>query len=201
MSVLAIITARGGSKRLPGKNMRPFCGMPLIGWTLQAALHSYQDLEVIAVTTDSQEIADYCIEFDSSIRIVRRPASLATDTASSYDAVKHAWNMISYDFTGVTSFNYICLLQPTSPLRTCEDIIGCIDVARQSATGYGAVSRTLGETAPNGAVYVGNTDWLLHGGNFSAPGIDTWWMPPHRSFDINTLADFEDAEAAYALSH
>src|ERR1039458_2068443 len=89
-SVIAIIPARGGSKGLPGKNIRKLCGKPLIVWTIEKALRSCY-LDVVMVSTDSQEIADIAQGLDASVPFLR-PPEFATDTASSYDVIYHALN-------------------------------------------------------------------------------------------------------------
>ena len=104
---LAIIPARGGSKRLPRKNILTLAGKPLIAWSIGAALKSCYIDEVL-VSSDDDEILSIAKEYQA--QIIKRPDSLATDTATSYDAIKHAIdNTKRYDF--------IVLLQPTSPLR------------------------------------------------------------------------------------
>lgn len=115
---LAVIPARGGSKRLPNKNMLHLCGKPLIAWTIEAALgSSYIDRSV--VTSDSDEILKIGEKYD--VGIIKRPKKLALDTSTTIDAIKHAIEIIGnkYDFT--------VLLQPTSPLRTSKHIDGAIE--------------------------------------------------------------------------
>lgn len=114
---LAIIPARKGSKRLPNKNILKFGGKPLIAWTIEAALKSKYINEVM-VTTDSDEIAEISKIFGAKVPFIR-PNELATDKASSYDVVKHA---IDFYRQKDQIFDYIILLQPTSPLRDYDDI-------------------------------------------------------------------------------
>src|ERR1700690_2556564 len=87
-SVLAIIPARGGSKGLPGKNVRELCGKPLIAWSIEKAQKS-RHLDVVLVTTDSPEIADIARRYGAVVPFLR-PADLATDRASTYDVLRHA---------------------------------------------------------------------------------------------------------------
>lgn len=115
---LAIIPARGGSKGLPGKNIMELCGKPLIAWSIEAGLTS-KYIDEVMVTTDSEEIACVAREFGASIPFIR-PADLASDTATSFDAIKHAVNF--YDNEVHKKFDYIVLLEPTSPLREKGDI-------------------------------------------------------------------------------
>lgn len=120
---LAIITARGGSKGLPGKNIKELCGKPLIAWSIEAGLGSSYIDEVV-VTTDSEEIAGVAREFGASVPFIR-PGELASDTATSFDAIMHTINF--YDNELHKKFDYIVLLEPTSPLRENDDIDGMIE--------------------------------------------------------------------------
>lgn len=117
-TVIAIIPARGGSKGLPGKNIKQLCGKPLIAWSIEAARYSMYIDEVI-VSTDSKVIADVAVQFGSKVPFLR-PAILAGDSVSSVDVIKHALEFYQANFS--QSFNYIVLLEPTSPLRTSKDI-------------------------------------------------------------------------------
>lgn len=117
-SVIAIIPARGGSKGLPGKNIKQLCGKPLIAWSIEAGLGS-QYIDEVVVTTDSEEIASTAREFGASVPFIR-PAELASDTATSFDAIKHAIDFYAVDLH--KKFDYIVLLEPTSPLREKDDI-------------------------------------------------------------------------------
>jgi len=139
-SVLAIIPARGGSKGLPGKNIKELCGKPLIAWSIAAGLGS-QYIDEVMVTTDSEETATVARKFGASVPFLR-PAELASDTATSIDAVKHV-----IDFYGRElhkKFYYIMLLEPTSPLREREDIDKAIELllANPLATSVVGVSKT-----------------------------------------------------------
>jgi CMP-N,N'-diacetyllegionaminic acid synthase len=117
-SVIAIIPARGGSKGLPGKNIKELCGKPLIAWSIEAGLGSKYIDEVI-VTTDSEEIAHIARAFGASVPFMR-PTELASDTATSFDAIKHTLDYCENELN--KKFDYIVLLEPTSPLRDMNDI-------------------------------------------------------------------------------
>lgn len=110
--VLAIIPARGGSKRLPNKNVLPLKGLPLITHTINAALQSTY-IDKIVVTSDSIEILN--IAKSSNVEALQRPSILANDTASSIDVVLHV-------LENFPDFDTIVLLQPTSPLRLGKHI-------------------------------------------------------------------------------
>jgi CMP-N,N'-diacetyllegionaminic acid synthase len=104
---LAIIPARGGSKRLPKKNVLDLAGKPLIAWSIEAGIKS-KYIDKLVVTSDSDEIIKTAQEF--GIDTIKRPNQLASDTAKSVDVVKHV-------IDNVEKYDYIVLLQPTSPLR------------------------------------------------------------------------------------
>lgn len=139
-SVLAIIPARGGSKGLPGKNIKTLCGKPLIAWSIEAGLGS-QYIDEVMVTTDSEEIANVAREFGASVPFLR-PAELATDTATSIDAVKHVIDF--YERELHKKFDYIVLLEPTSPLREKNDLDLMIEKIRLIDDEYDAIV-SLGE--------------------------------------------------------
>lgn len=115
--ILAIIPARGGSKGLPGKNIKKLLDKPLIGWSISQAIES-KYIDKIFVSTDSQEIADVAECFGVKVPSLR-PSYLASDTASSMDFIEYTINMMEKHGE---YFDYLILLEPTSPLRDVEDI-------------------------------------------------------------------------------
>jgi CMP-N-acetylneuraminic acid synthetase len=110
--VLGLITARGGSKGLPGKNIRPLCGKPLIEWSISAAKGA-SCIDRIVVSTDDAAIAEVAQRAGAE-GAVKRPSELATDSASSVDVVIHAIDMLAKT---ELIFDIVVLL---SPLRLCE---------------------------------------------------------------------------------
>lgn len=115
MRTLAIIPARGGSKRLPGKNIKQLFDKPLIAWTIEFAL-SVPFFEEIQVSTDCAEIATICAAY--GVEVTRlRPAELATDEASSVDVVI---DVLNWRHSGGVKFDAVALLQPTTPVRFME---------------------------------------------------------------------------------
>lgn len=116
---LAIIPARGGSKRLPRKNVLNLAGKPLISWTVDAALNSKYFGQIV-VTSDDDEILS--VARQESVQLIKRPSELATDTATTIDAVAHAIESQS------TLYDYCVLLQPTSPLRNTKHIDEAIEL-------------------------------------------------------------------------
>ncbi len=133
--VLAIIPARGGSKGLPGKNIRILCGKPLIAWSIEKARKS-RHLDVVLVTTDSPEIADVAREYRAAVPFLR-PAELATDHASTYEVIRHA--LAYYRTTEGREFDYIVMLEPTSPLREDHDIDRMLEALDTRADEFDAI--------------------------------------------------------------
>lgn len=115
---LAIIPARAGSKRLKNKNLKILNKKPLISWTIESSLKSKYISETI-VTTDSKEIQEVAKDFGAKVPFLR-PSYLAQDESSSIDVVLHAVDFYSKEINKV--FDYIVLLQPTSPLRDYRDL-------------------------------------------------------------------------------
>ncbi|WP_375598341.1 cytidylyltransferase domain-containing protein [Devosia sp. Naph2] len=112
MSTLAIIPARGGSKRLPGKNIRPFAGTPLIAWSIRFA-QAYPGFDRVAVSTDSTEIA--AVSAAAGTEVTRlRPVHLATDTATTISVVL---DVLTHEASEGRRYDTVALLQPTSPMR------------------------------------------------------------------------------------
>jgi CMP-N-acetylneuraminic acid synthetase len=120
--ILGIIPARGGSKGVPRKNIADVAGKPLIGWTLEAA-QACPELSHLHVSTDDDEIATTCAAYNARPAFLR-PAHLATDNSDPVDAALDAADRL--EAQSKRSFTHICLLQPTSPFRTAEDISGTI---------------------------------------------------------------------------
>ena len=121
MKYLVVITARGGSKGIPGKNIKHLAGKPLILYTVEAARKVFQDQQIY-VSTDSQEIKEVVESSGLGVPFLR-PAELATDTSSSEDVLKHA---ITEAIQNGLLFDAVVLLQPTSPFRNEEHIQGAI---------------------------------------------------------------------------
>lgn len=216
--MLALIPARGGSKGLPGKNIRPLKGRPLIGWSIEAARAS-RYVSRIVVSSDDEEILAVARDQGAETPF-RRPASLAGDATPGMDVVLHALDQLA-------GFEWVVLLQPTSPLRLAADIDAaieqclktnapaCVSVCEAPASPWwmfevGAECRMRSflpaEQRPvrrqdlpdlyalNGAVYVAKTEWLRMSLSFLTEETVAYVMPPARSVDIDTLFDFQLAE-------
>lgn len=127
--VLCIVPARAGSKGLPGKNIRPLAGKPLLAWPIAAARAS-RYVDRVIVSTDSQEFADIAVAHGAECPFLR-PADLASDTAPSLGFILHALDTLE---AAGERYGYLLLLEPTSPLTEAEDIDAALEML---ATGDG----------------------------------------------------------------
>ncbi len=133
--ILAIVPARAGSKGLPGKNIKPLLGKPLIAYTLQQAKEATL-VDTVFVSTDGEEIAAVALNNGIDVPFLR-PARLAADTSSSADVVEH---VLDYFESRQQQFDYLLLLEPTSPLRKHDDIDNAIRLALGHPEADGVVS-------------------------------------------------------------
>ncbi|MCF7372065.1 acylneuraminate cytidylyltransferase family protein [Vibrio antiquarius] len=217
--VIAVIPARGGSKRLPRKNILPLGGKPLIGWTIEAAQNSAY-VDDILISTDDQEIADVARQFGITIPELR-PEELSTDTATTQSVLFYTLEKYGKDA------DIVVLLQPTSPFRSSDHIDQAIEYLVEKSAfsvvsvtpcehppqwantlpdngsmkdflrfGRGKRSQDLGEAFRlNGAIYVYDICRLLAIGEM-AYREDTYAykMPNEASIDIDNQIDFDMAE-------
>jgi N-acylneuraminate cytidylyltransferase/CMP-N,N'-diacetyllegionaminic acid synthase len=124
MRTLYLIPARGGSKGLPGKNIRPLLERPLIAWTISTALEAAKQRPGrVVVSTDDQAIADVARQAGAEIPFMR-PSHLASDEASSMDVVLHA---LDHFEAGGETFDLLCMLEATSPQRSVRDLVEAMD--------------------------------------------------------------------------
>jgi N-acylneuraminate cytidylyltransferase len=136
--VLAVIPARGGSKGVPRKNVRALRGKPLIAWTIEAAAKSAL-IDRLITSSEDAEILEVARRFGCETPFVR-PAELSADDTPGMAPIRHA-------LTQLPGYDYIVVLQPTSPLRVTADIDGCI--GRCSSSGADScVSMTLAQSPP-----------------------------------------------------
>lgn len=134
-TILGLIPARGGSKGLPNKNMRPFSGKPLIAWTIEQALAS-RYLDKTVVSTDGEQIAGISRKYGAEVPFMR-PQELARDDSPTIDAILDALNRLE---EGGERFDYIVLLEPTSPLREVDDIDRCVELLVNNKSAKSIVS-------------------------------------------------------------
>lgn len=222
--LLGLIPARGGSKGLPGKNIRPLAGLPLIGWTLRAARESGA-FERIIVTTDSPEIAAVAKSLGSPVPWLR-PPELAGDLSPSIDFVLHALDRLKADDGWEP--DAVMLLQPTSPFRSAESIRHSAAAFAASETeclvtvspviehpwscyfmdDAGMMRRAVSDApevlrrqdlppayAPDGSIYIATPRFLRDQRAFMGPGTLGFLTPPEESADIDTAEDWAHAEA------
>lgn len=216
--VLAVIPARGGSKGLPGKNILPLAGKPLIAHTIEAARGSAR-VKKVMVSTDDPEIAR--VSAACGAQVIRRPAELATDTASSVDVLLHLLRTLEEPEPET-----LLLLQATSPLRNSSDIDAALDIFDRG--GCDAVvsvceprhspywsfvlnnglmvplfDHSLLEKRrqdlprvyrPNGAIYIVKSNILRKRKDLLFGRVVPYLMPPERSVDIDTSLDLDMAE-------
>ena len=120
--VLALIPARGGSKGIKDKNIRPVAGKPLIAYSIEAGLHC-EYVDDVVITTDSERIKAVAEEYGAWVPFLR-PDELASDTATTLDAVLHAVNTLK---EMGKEYDILVILQPTSPLRDATDLSGALE--------------------------------------------------------------------------
>jgi CMP-N,N'-diacetyllegionaminic acid synthase len=125
-NVLAVIPARGGSKGVPRKNIRPVCGKPLISYTIECAQAAGDLFHRIVVSTDDEEIAAVARQYGADVPFIR-PAELAQDVSPIIPVFQHAVRWIeTHDHI---RFDWVCILQPTEPFRTPDDIRRSLELA------------------------------------------------------------------------
>ena len=208
--ILGIITARGGSKRLPGKNVKMLAGEPLIAHTIDAAKTS-GIFDRLVVSTDDEKISS--ASEDHGAEVLERPEKLATDESPTIDAIIHALVILAED--GYEP-DIVVLLQPTSPLRTGDDIRGAFEIFElkrpdslvsmtESQTSgkwnYSVDAGFLGPAVegetiyrPNGAIYISTPENLKKTKDFYKGSVLAYIMPTERSVDIDIEEDFAMAE-------
>lgn len=143
MRTLYLIPARGGSKGLPGKNIRPLLGKPLVAWTIATAIEAAKRQPGrVVVSTDDEAIAAIARDAGAEVPFMR-PAELATDDATSMDVVLHALDFFA---DKNEHFDLVCMLEATSPQRDANDVIGAMELllATRDAESIVGVCRTEG---------------------------------------------------------
>ena len=185
--VLAVIPARAGSRRLPGKNTRLLGGKPLIQWTIEAAF-ACGLIDSIGVTTDDPAVV--AIAEPLHVDIINRPPEMATDDAPTAPALCHA--LIRMEWMHGQQFDFVVLLQPTSPFRRPEHITLALAILNQEAVD--SVVTVGPDQRPNGAVYASKRAVVM-GGAVLGQVRDKLTMTAEESVDIDTAEDFAIAEA------
>jgi len=220
--VIAVVPARGGSKTIPGKNLRPLAGRPLIAWSIAVA-RQVAEIDRVIVSTDDAQIA--AVSRQAGAEVYPRPAHLATDQALVIDALKDLLHTLRAEQEPA---EWMVLLEPTCPLRTAADVRDCLQllvrkpcdsVATFTAAALnphrawrivdgtpetfipGAIPWLPRQQLPpayqlNGAVYAFRADLLAGEARSLLVGrTGAVLMPDSRSQDIDTLVDFTVAES------
>jgi N-acylneuraminate cytidylyltransferase len=226
MKMLAVVPARGGSKRLPGKNITPFMGKPLILHTIDAVLAAASK---VIVTSDSDEILQVVKENYKNNRIIlhKRDSKLASDTSTVLDTIVH---LVKEE---KESFDYIGLFLPTAPLRDSEDVslafkklvtsaadgiisttdyefpptlglvvdpdglLHCSDSSLPFITGNTRSQDHNSVIRPNGAIYIKRWAAFSRDKNFFKGRVINYHMSREKSADIDTKLDLEVAKIMY----
>jgi N-acylneuraminate cytidylyltransferase len=224
MKYIALICARGGSKGLPGKNIKPLNGIPLIGWSIKIAKQIDRISRVI-VSTDSEEIAKIALEYGAEVPFMR-PKELALDDSPEWLVWRHAIDYLK-ECENEKIFSLV-VLPVTAPLRSIEDVDSCIDLFEEGeidsvitvsesnrnpyfnmtsndSKGYsslviqsdkGIVRR---QDAPQvfdmtTVAYVVDANFVKEFNGIFEGKVKSVIIPPKRSIDIDTMLDFEIAE-------
>jgi CMP-N-acetylneuraminic acid synthetase len=226
-SVLAVITARGGSKGVPGKNIRPLAGKPMIGWTLDAVRGSHF-IDRAILSTDSDDIADVAKQFDIDAPF-RRPDAISGDVAMIEDAVRHA---VLWAAEHDRSYDLLVHVTPANPLRTAADIDSALEALVGNPAARAIMTLTVCDKTPlfantlpadksmsrfipeeikfknrqelptyynlTGAVSVSTWDSFITHNSFLTPQTYAMVVGDRSAVDIDTMKDFLVAELYFA---
>ena len=218
--ILGIIPARGGSKGIPGKNLRKISGKPLIQYTIEASQGS-KLLSDFIISTDSEEIANFSRSIGGKVPFIR-PSNLSTDKALSLPVILHALKFMERSIEN--KYDIVVMLQCTTPLRNSDDIDNALSILLGgqadsviSVTEVGAnhplrmkrivdgrlinyIEQGVEDMRPrqdlppayirNGGIYAANREVFVDDNSFSGDDCYAYYMPPERSVNVDTLADF-----------
>ena len=217
MSLLAVVIARGGSKGVPRKNIKDFCGKPLIAWTIEEAKKS-KKIDRLIVSTEDTEIKEIAEKYGAEVPFLR-PRELAEDHSESVEVLLHTLEMLP-------QYDWIMQLQPTSPFRTYIDIDECFEFAnrnnfesvipvtkvdkspywyfrkkpnhvleRMINGNFSSNRQDIEELfIPCGTVFLFKRDWLISNRRFISKDSIGFEIPRERSLEIDTLEDWDFAE-------
>jgi CMP-N-acetylneuraminic acid synthetase len=230
MRYVALICARGGSKGVPGKNIRPLAGKPLIAWSIEQA-RSVRRISRVIVSTDSEEIAAVSRDAGADVPFMR-PDALAQDNSPEWLVWQHALNYLKASEGAFP--DGLIVIPATAPLRNREDLERCLDEFERGASDivitvtdshrnpYFNMVRELEDGSvglvipPGGALfrrqdvpvvydvttvaYVANPDFVMNSGGIFDGRVHHVNIPPERALDIDTLLDFKIAECLMGSS-
>jgi N-acylneuraminate cytidylyltransferase len=220
---IGFIFARGGSKGVPRKNIRPLAGKPLITYSIEAALQS-KYIHRVVVSTDDKEIADVSIRYGADVPFMR-PAELATDTASEWLAWRHAIAEVKKQ----EQFDIFVSIPATSPLRSTVDIDACVEklletecdivitvkkaernpyfnMVKVDEKGYASIVIMSADGVPKRrqdvpqvfdvttVAYAARPDFVMNSGGLIEGKVQVVEVPGERAVDIDTELDFTIAE-------
>lgn len=226
--MLGLIPARGGSKGVPGKNIKLLAGKPLIQYTIEAAKKSNL-LSKIVVSTDDNNIASICQNLGIEVPFLR-PAELAQDSTPTLPVIQHVLNFLS---DNGEEFDAVCLLQPTNPLRGDNDIDSCITLMQENDYDCvisvnkvpheynphwvyfksldGLLKLSTGEETPiprrqnlpeawhrEGSIYLTKTRVIQEQNSLFGKKVGGYELNQNVSINIDTLEDWEKAEEFFS---
>lgn len=223
LPVLGLICARGGSKGVPGKNIKEFCGKPLIAWAIECA-KACPEITDVVVSTDDEEIAEVSKAYGADVPFIR-PPELARDDTKQIDAIAHALEYLKHQGR---IYSAVVLLQPTCPLRLPEDVSGALSLLDETNSDTvitvtaeeGVMLSTFYNLDSNneaslmfpaakegtlrqdynaiyrrcGLVYVLKPDYVLSERVLYGSKVSAYVVPKRRSFDIDCHFDWELTE-------
>ncbi len=224
MKYIVLICARGGSKGLPGKNIKPLNGVPLIGWSINVA-KQIQKVSRVIVSTNSKEIAQVALEYGAEVPFIR-PEKLSLDDSPEWLVWRHAIDYLEqYENEKIDA---LVVLPVTAPLRSINDVDACIDLFEKGEVdsvitvseanrspyfnmtvndnnGYSSLvitpdnKITRRQDAPKvydmtTVAYVVNADFVKEYNGIFEGKVKSEVVPLERAVDIDTLLDFEIAE-------
>ncbi|MGN6137099.1 MAG: acylneuraminate cytidylyltransferase family protein [Aureliella sp.] len=223
MRVFGLVTARGGSKGVPRKNLAPLAGKSLLEWTAQSALASHR-LDRVILSTDDEEIADAGLECGLEVPFMR-PPELARDETPTLPVIQHA---IEHLQARGERFDAVFLLQPTNPLRLASDIDGAIELMERTGADSVIGFVDVGEKHParmkfiadgrvidppfaeqfegqrrqdlpqlflrDGSVYLTRTSVVMEQNSIKGRDCRAWIIPPERACAIDSPFDIFLAE-------
>lgn len=229
MKNIAIIPARGGSKRIPGKNIKSFCGKPIIGYSIETALET-KLFERIIVSTDDDEIAKIALEKGADVPF-KRPPELSDDYATTIEVVKHAIHWLNKNDT---IYDYACCIYATAPFIRDSDLKKSYDLLRENSdinfsfpitTFPSSIFRALKLTPNNrvkmfwpehlntrtqdlkeayhdvGQFYWGKTQAFLKHNSIFKEDSRPVVIPRYLAQDIDTIEDWMQAELVFKSLH
>ena len=191
---LGVIPARGGSQRVPGKNIKPLCGKPLIAWTIEAAAKAWEALHgLFVVTTDDPEIGRISADHGATVHLREEMDALHSSDKACLDALKwlSALRSLSCRRDSEDSYDIVVCLHPTSPIRDPRHIVQAVSIlAASDAPSLASVEYAKRSYRHNAAIYAVKVPFTALYGDKTIPFL----MDKRHSLDIDDEVDFAIAE-------